>query len=268
MVYQQMYSHFAGFADQKTLKKGVCLLGPVGTGKTIAFRVMRHIFSSFGMVNAPDIPLEFINTQSISKWSTYQPKPELLHTNQWCIDDLGFEVEFNREIKTNLVANILTKRYELQQRFGILTYASTNLDKKKIFKAYGPRLEDRIPLMFNFIPMKGTSLRIDLEDPGEKVTVKYKVDPVVDDPLTEEQIRINIEGLDVIKKTIAKKAKPFDESIDWTAAAQREKEMMNRTEKPYIAKKPTPRQQAIRDFQDKRLKGDLEKYLESLGLQE
>jgi DNA replication protein DnaC len=155
-----------------SLRKGLMLLGGVGTGKTIFMKVFKsyvhekRINKEFRIENADDIVelyenygnpgINFFRNNYIeSGFGFYIQNPQRI-----CIDDLGIEkdsVKFygNEE---SVISRLLYARYNHFQR-GITTHVTANLDQKMLAEKYGDRLYSRFKEMFNIIILNGEDRR-------------------------------------------------------------------------------------------------------------
>lgn len=131
------------------LKKGVLLIGPIGSGKTTIMTLMRQFLfpeQDYVIKSATDIALEF------QKEGTDVIQREGNRHKILCFDDLG--AENNKKFygsEFNTMAEILLKRYNLQVNHGILTHATTNLNADELSDLYGNRVRSRLRKMFNLI---------------------------------------------------------------------------------------------------------------------
>ena len=57
------------------------------------------------------------------------------------------------------MSEIMLDRYDNFKRYGVQTYATSNLGAKEFGDIYGDRMRDRMREMFNFIEIKGESFR-------------------------------------------------------------------------------------------------------------
>lgn len=234
--------------------KGICLMGPRGTGKSLAFEIMQHIFGGFKIALATDVPFEFLKDQDMKKYKEIRFESGIqTWINTWCFDDLGLEEPINREMKINLIADILTTRYANQKKYGIYTHATTNMNREGLNKFYGERLADRFNEMFTFIPVEGISYReSELSgQPGKPCNIKFKIFKESDDkPMTDEQKQEREIGLEMLKDTLKGKKQVLD-NFDLEAAVEREKRIMNGPKKiDYKPIEVSERAKKIQDYQD------------------
>lgn len=149
-----------GFEDLGySMRKGLCLIGPVGCYKTTIMRFFQlNQRMSYLVVSVRDIANRFAD-HGHKVIGDYSGHSELGYESQklfhqrfggYCFDDLGTEDEKkNFGNQTNVMQNILMNRYDNHQ--GIYTHMTTNLDADGIVSYYGERLASRMREMFNFI---------------------------------------------------------------------------------------------------------------------
>lgn len=149
-----------------SLKKGIILVGPVGTGKTMLMELFRNnqkysyqtvtcqdVEAAYAK-NGPDIHPQngapglkkyFVNTGLPSK-NQYGHQ-----TIGYLFDDLGQERTNTKYYGTerNVMEEVLTQRY----KNGMFdsTHITTNLTAVQIRETYGVRVADRMRQMFNLI---------------------------------------------------------------------------------------------------------------------
>jgi len=169
-IYFQLNEYFNGKGDLD-LKKGILLSGSIGSGKTTAMRLFEKATKRFRIISTRHIVrdtqingFETIDKYGRSSFGTvYTPEGEG-HPNKpisYCFDDLGLE-DVNTKFygnASNPIAEILLDRYECQIKYGMKTFATTNISIENLEQIYGDRLRDRFKEMFNLLYMKGKSLR-------------------------------------------------------------------------------------------------------------
>lgn len=168
-VYRQVYENFIKGLEENN--KGILLIGSVGVGKSFLMKIFQKLFKDsprrFKWINAYDIA-DFIEYYSVAELKeTYgrNLKADLY------IDDIGSS---NATISkfgntTNIIAELITERYDLFVSEGFKTHLSSNrvtsLDKKQfpthvtLEDMYGIRVLDRLREMCETIVWKGESLR-------------------------------------------------------------------------------------------------------------
>lgn len=150
-----------------SLDKGLCLSGPVGTGKTTLMSIFaQNKRASFQVMSCrrvadmySNIGPEFLHTYSrplnvpSSLDTFYQNKIGV------CFDDLGTEnTRSHYGDKANVMQDILLNRYD-NGTAKIYTHITTNLSADQIEQYYGPRVRSRMREMFNAIEIGGNDRR-------------------------------------------------------------------------------------------------------------
>jgi DNA replication protein DnaC len=162
-IYRNLITYF--IKDEKSpynLKKGVCLFGDVGTGKSLTMQV----FSDFTQDNTNKFKVH--DMKEIAR-AVQQHGVEVLSEytrGSCCYDDVGFEDKANHYgnkicIFTELV-NILYERF---LKNGKVFHITTNLGFSQDFgfgtfaQRYDRRVVDRLREMLNIIELNGDSKR-------------------------------------------------------------------------------------------------------------
>lgn len=136
-------------AHNINLRKGILLLGPVGSGKTSLMTIILPFFTienHYSIKPTREITYEFVNKgyPTILKYG----KSETI----FCFDDLGVEKNINLfGNDCNTMAEILLCRYDKFAKKGTITHATTNLNSQELEKIYGDRVRSRLREMFNLI---------------------------------------------------------------------------------------------------------------------
>jgi len=158
-------------------EKGLLLIGPKGTGKTLIMVIMQKLLTMLKKQFMVDGYDENCNTFGIEPThritaayeSTGHPGiMKYTEKNIFCFDDLGEEEKlckyYTNEI--NVMAKVLTDRYFNFVTKALITHATSNyplVDTKTeahyYLDFYGARVEDRMTEMFNVIVFKGNSRR-------------------------------------------------------------------------------------------------------------
>lgn len=168
---------FETMGDGWKLKKGLLLMGNVGTGKTKLMEMFsKNKRQSFLMARCSNIAGQFADAGGKNKdfsahevlnyysgvASCYNHHEFFLQKELgYCFDDLGTEStkkNFGNEV--NVMIEILYNRYANNQLGWHLTHITTNLTPDQIEETYGYRVRDRMREMFNVIEFTGESLRI------------------------------------------------------------------------------------------------------------
>jgi DNA replication protein DnaC len=146
-------------------KKGLMLVGDVGTGKSLLMEILQDITRGikgygFRIFKAADIADEY------ALGSRGEAYGEQLRNGRYkifrmCIDDLGFEPVkvLNYGNESIPLAHILIKRSRLFDQYSEITHLTTNLSADEIERLYGDRIRDRLRKMCNVITLEGKSRR-------------------------------------------------------------------------------------------------------------
>lgn len=148
------------------LNKGIFLYGVFGVGKTLFFKVFRHYLNAHGRginsITADELVAEFSlnGFAAIMKYSAVREldnfKPcELL------LDDLGQGANNVKHYGsyTDVMVEILQRRYRVFTDAYKRTYISTNLQPSEIKDLYGEYISSRMKEMFNIVLFPGTDKR-------------------------------------------------------------------------------------------------------------
>ena len=176
-VYKALCRYFTGHESFETkdegkelgwsLKKGILLCGPVGTGKTTLMGLFRaNKRRSFKVFSCSELADRFAEEghEVIQVWSGTIKVPtssDTFYQNEIgvCFDDLGEEgVKKNFGNQVNVMADILKKRYDyaIDHHY---THITTNLTGDEIEQFYGTRVRSRMREMFNLITLGGGDRR-------------------------------------------------------------------------------------------------------------
>lgn len=150
-----------------SLKKGICLVGGVGTGKTTLMKMFaENQRRSFRVVPCRRVVEKFEETKSeaIRHFSRDNYRPDWTQTiflhkfTGFCFDDLGTEAvvkSYGNEV--NVMLEILLNRYELFPN--VTTHLTSNLNADQVESQYGTRLRSRMREMFNMLELSGNDRR-------------------------------------------------------------------------------------------------------------
>lgn len=157
--------------EHYSLNKGICLHGPVGTGKTDLMRIMQLVLKQLGS------PLQFaIYPMRTLCADVEKAGVEILHHQRrhWMVDELGLvkrEAVFHYKNEYNVGEELIGVRDDLFKQ-GYMLHITTNLVKKDLLGetndfgvfvpgVYTARTASRIAGLCNLIPMEGRDRRKD-----------------------------------------------------------------------------------------------------------
>lgn len=172
-VFKQLCQYFtdnpAFEKDGLSLKKGIMLCGPVGTGKT----TMMSLFTgnqkqSFTVISCRKMADQFKTggEELLHIWSRPLSTPssaDNFYQKQLgtCFDDLGTEgIKKNFGDTVNVMQDLILNRYDNSSTPHYFTHLTTNLTAEEIGEFYGKRARSRMREMFNLITLSGEDRRV------------------------------------------------------------------------------------------------------------
>jgi len=135
-------------SENQSLKKGICLSGNVGTGKSEIMRIFQQLLKgsplSFKFATADAVGDYYAKTGNIDKYMI----------GNWCFDELGFENDKSHfGNRMNVMSKVIMNRYS--GGLGLYTHFTTNLNFSQIMQKYDNdgncRISSRLQEMCNFI---------------------------------------------------------------------------------------------------------------------
>jgi len=165
-VYIQLIKYIHGDTEFKgTLEKGLLLIGPSGTGKTLAMKIIqayRMIDETFYLKDGKPYRMNFdiyhVN-DVISRFIDNGFDGIDLYCRRYvaCFDDIGTEIEQVKYYgnKLDVMSHIFAERYAHQ----LLTLGTSNFPVTVLEEKYDDRTISRMYSLFNFIIMKGKDYR-------------------------------------------------------------------------------------------------------------
>jgi DNA replication protein DnaC len=166
IIYQELIRYFHGDYDFRgDLSKGFLLMGPTGTGKTLAMKIIsiyrqiddtkfimngRTYRMNFEVITANDMVSAFLS-------SGFDGIDIYCHRYVLCIDDIGSESDRVKHYGNDLdvISYILSERYSKR----LLTFGTTNFPMLTLEEKYDDRTVSRMYALFNFIEMKDKDFR-------------------------------------------------------------------------------------------------------------
>jgi len=141
-------------------KKGLFFIGGVGTGKTVAFKIIQSVRE-----------FEFLESYEITEISKgFKTSSEYIKilfikfvrdkNKNVIIDDLGDELTINSYgIKSEFMTEVIRERHKTFIDRGDLTLISSNLNEEAFKARYGERIYSRITQMCEVVVCNGKDLR-------------------------------------------------------------------------------------------------------------
>jgi predicted ATPase len=169
VIITNLLKYFTGNKGEYNLDKGIYLHGGFGAGKTTLFRIIRSLLAHIAVTDPYGKrinPNGFLITSIENIIETYKNDGNLEYFGysrettpiHLCINEFGKKV--NDKIygtdANEIINSLFMIRYELFQN-GKLTHVTSNFHPKQI--QIESILIDRMIEMFNFIELKGNSLR-------------------------------------------------------------------------------------------------------------
>jgi len=137
-------------------RKGLLLVGTVGTGKTTALRMVEAV-TGCEWVSAVELTAQMMKGGIERVWELVEQYQQA----ELIIDDIGSEGDSKSYGNSVPMEQVLLSRYESWGKYGVRTFISTNLTPKQIKDSprFGLRIHDRLREMCETIVSTGESLR-------------------------------------------------------------------------------------------------------------
>lgn len=146
-----------------SLRKGLLVFGPYGTGKTSSFQIIQNMAKYY---KVRELWFPAISTQEVvARFNLEKNKEDVIQYYSrgiFLFDDLGAEIEGNNIFqygKEEVFVRILLNRYRNFESLGTKTHITTNLNLGQIEQRYGKQVADRFIKMFNLLKLDGPSRR-------------------------------------------------------------------------------------------------------------
>lgn len=164
--YKELIRYFHADPDFKgDLTKGFLLMGPSGTGKTLAMQIMniyRQIDDIKFIMNQKTYRMnyEIIDTSMLVNYfieSAFDGIDIYCRRYVVCIDDIGTESDQVKHYGNclDVVSHIISQRYAKR----LLTFGTTNYPVNVLEQKYDDRITSRMYALFNFITLKCADFR-------------------------------------------------------------------------------------------------------------
>jgi DNA replication protein DnaC len=145
-------------------EKGICLFGPVGTGKTKMMQTLsemcRYSTRYFRNLSVLKLNGEFLAEGKYALDVVCDGEDVDGKLFRYNFDDLGAENPVNHfGNKELLMAHIIDRLYLNFQERGVKYHFTTNLSGEEIVEKYGERFSDRLEEMVEFVLLNGESFR-------------------------------------------------------------------------------------------------------------
>lgn len=164
LLIGNLFDYFYGLDSTLDRRKGLWLMGGVGTGKTTLMRLFAEFVRArdggFKLHVCSQVANDYSTTGNLDLY-TYNRCGFSGHSVPMCFDDLGREPSVSNFFgqRLNVMQHILHVRYSLWQTEGLRTFVTTNCNPDDLQSIYGLFIRDRVREMFNVIVLDGESRR-------------------------------------------------------------------------------------------------------------
>lgn len=142
-----------------SFKKGICLSGNFGSGKSDCMAIYNNISKLYGIgllakkVNCKTLEVDF---KALGYEYLFRFKKDV-----WLLEDLGLEELQTKHFGTNdnIIEAVINMLYDNWRDTGTPVFITTNLNGAEIYERYGKRLAERIFEMCNVFFLHGENLR-------------------------------------------------------------------------------------------------------------
>ncbi len=147
-----------------SLKKGIMLVGGLGTGKSLIFRVFKEYTGKILRMNSYQYHYshEIVDNVNINGVEYLEKYNHNFGTPITCyVDDIASRNEIIKYFGTevNVMEQLLSIRYNIYIRYRKLTHVTSNKYPSDFKELYDERVIDRMKEMFNIVELKGKSFR-------------------------------------------------------------------------------------------------------------
>jgi len=173
-VYSKLFDYFHGIPGELDLNKGNAIIGNYGVGKSTAARLFHKYLATvfpfnqnmFIISSVEDLLAELSDKNWIEGKLTYNMMENTrggfeMKPRHVLINEFGFKYDIKNygSDVNELIDAWLMKRYDIFQQYGKVIHITTNFGTTELKNSFHPKLVDRFREMFNFIELKGNSLR-------------------------------------------------------------------------------------------------------------
>lgn len=165
-IYTELVKYFHGDPGfNGDLTKGILLMGPTGTGKSVAMEIM----NTYGQID--DIKFLYEGKPYRMNYQIADPQSMISQFLEFsydgidtycrrrilCIDEIGTESAMVKYYGNTIdvLSHVLAERYTRK----LLTFGTTNYPISVLEKMYDDRIVSRMYSLFNFFVMKGPDFR-------------------------------------------------------------------------------------------------------------
>lgn len=165
-IYKTLIQYVHGDPEfDGVIEKGIMLIGPSGTGKTLAMKVIQTYRTiddtwylkdgkpyrmNYDIYHVNDVVSSFIE-------NGFDGIEIYCKRNVACFDDIGSEIERVKHYGNELdvMGHIIAERYAR----GLMTFGTSNFPVKTLEEKYDDRTISRMYALFNFVVMKDIDYR-------------------------------------------------------------------------------------------------------------
>lgn len=163
--------YFIGELKDFDLNKGIMLAGNVGVGKSELFKILhRYCYvtknpNAFRIESIETLSMHFKKNSNFDFFNERETSLNIGGVKRYgihlCINEFGYNLS-DKNYGVNFsdsFSSFIMRRYELFKSTGLLTHATTNMNKEELIESFDPPVVDRMKEMFNLVPVGGSSYR-------------------------------------------------------------------------------------------------------------